>query len=244
MSGGWLTAGASHGGYVRTRNEDAWAADAGRGLFLVADGLGGHRGGAVASALARDTVVAAVRDLTPTADSAAALSAALRAANAVVRARGAADPTVADMGTTLTVVLAPPAGACAAFGHVGDSRLYRLRAGRLEQISHDQTAAMRMVRQGLLDESRAPTSPYWHLLEQAVGITAAIAPEIGTVRVGPGDRLLLCSDGLTDMLSDAAIAATLAADAGDPAAAARSLIRAALAAGGHDNVSVVVALRQ
>jgi len=243
MTGTWRAATATHVGHVRARNEDALAADPARGVFLLADGMGGHAGGDVASTLALEAARAALAGPWPqTAGLNAAVGDAIARADQAVRARGAAEAALSGMGTTLTVVLAPPGHGVAAYGHVGDSRLYHWRSGLLRQISQDQTVAMRLVRDGLMGRAEAPASPYWHLLEQPIGTAAAVAPEVGTLDLAAGDVLLLCSDGLSDMVPDAMVGDLIASHADAPAAAAAALVEAALAAGGHDNVSVVVAL--
>jgi protein phosphatase len=123
---------------------------------------------------------------------------------------------------------------------VGDSRAYLLRKGRLQQLTRDQTIASQLVEQGILSPDRLASFPFRHVLLQALGTRGEFEPVITDVALEEGDRLLLCSDGLHGPVSEEAIAAILNVS-GDPAQAARALIAAALAAGGPDNVTVVVA---
>ncbi len=223
----------SHVGFVRAHNEDAWRLDAQGGWIVVADGMGGHAGGEIASRIGVDAVDAALRHdmVRDTVD-------AVVAANAAVVE--ASDGALQGMGATLVV-------ACLARGlleiaWVGDSRAYLLRAGRLQQLSHDHTRAQELVDAGVLDAASAADHPQRHVLTRSIGTAGLGREHVGTVTrpVANGDRILLCSDGLHGEIGDRAIEACLVGRRRD-ADAAQALIDAALAAGAHDNVTVAVA---
>lgn len=230
-------------GRVRRRNEDAVAVDEARGIAVLADGMGGLADGHLASREAVDVVFAALRDeRRPSGGD--ALTEALEEANrrvlALAQRRGSG-----PMGTTL-VVLRVAADGSAALAHVGDSRAYLWRRGTLSPLTRDHSLVQEMCDQGLMSAEAARHAPERNVLTQALGIEAPLEFAVTALRAEPGDLVLLCSDGLWDMLDDARIAALLAAcgpgrrgltDAAD------ALIAAANAAGGHDNVSVVLARR-
>ncbi len=241
-AGIWAVAAASETGWVRRRNEDAFAVEPALGVFLVADGLGGHAAGDVASRTARDAALNRLRaEGAPDAERAeAALARAVDAANRAVRAAAAREPALHGMGTTLSVLWLDAAGARGAFAHVGDSRIYRLDADGLRQITDDHTVAMERARAGLIDAEAARLGPGWHRLTRAVGLFDSLAVDAAAFDCAAAEGFLLCTDGLTDMLDDRAIAKALRDAAPDAEAAARGLIDGALAAGGVDNVTVVV----
>lgn len=241
MAAYWAGAGNTDIGLVRARNEDAFGLDNALGVYLVADGLGGHQGGNVASALARDAVLEALQeggDRLP--DGAPALlDEAVQNANDRIRYRAEGEPALHGMGTTLTLLwLEDDARGHAA--HVGDSRLYRLDGWSLSQISEDHTLGMEMVRAGVMTLAEAEHSFAWHRLTRAVGLDAALEVDVVPVDAAGADAFLLCSDGLTGMVADDDIARLMRGALPDPRAAGEALIDAALAAGGHDNVTVVV----
>ena len=237
----WAGAGNTDIGLVRARNEDSYAVDDALGVYLVADGLGGHQGGNVASALAHDAVLATFQDGRAGLPGAAPvlLEAALRHANSRIRYRAESEPSLRGMGTTLTVLwLGDDADGHAA--HVGDSRLYRLDGGQLTQISDDHTVAMELVRAGDMTLEEAEHSLAWHRLTRAVGLDARLEVDLIPVDATGADAFLLCSDGLTGMVADTEIARLMRAALPDARAVGEALIDAALAAGGHDNVTVAV----
>lgn len=245
MAAYWAGAGNTDVGLVRARNEDAYAVDDALGIYLVADGLGGHQGGNVASALAHDAVLATLEegraglpDAAP-----ALLEEAVRHANDRIRYRAGGDPSLDGMGTTLTLLwLGDDAHGYAA--HVGDSRLYRLDGGQFTQLSEDHTLAMEMVRAGDMALEEAEHSFAWHRLTRAVGLDARLEVDVCPVDAAGADAFLLCSDGLTGMVADDEIARLMRAALPDPRLAGEALIDAALAAGGDDNVTVVVVCRR
>ncbi|HET7322496.1 MAG TPA: protein phosphatase 2C domain-containing protein [Longimicrobiaceae bacterium] len=242
MSIGWEAAGASDVGRVRSGNEDAFRMDVDRGVFLVADGMGGHAAGEVASRLAADTAAERLAAAVDDGVRGAALDGALRrgflAAYDALLHCCAGDPATRGMGTTLTACVLEPSGTLRA-GHIGDSRLYRLRAGRLKPLTHDHTWVQREVDAGRLSPAAAEDHPHSHILSRVLSEDISPEPDLLATPILPGDRLLLCSDGLYNMLPEPEIAAILAGPAPLPALAA-SLVDAANAAGGVDNVTVVI----
>ncbi|HYU56422.1 MAG TPA: Stp1/IreP family PP2C-type Ser/Thr phosphatase, partial [Actinomycetota bacterium] len=217
-------------GRVRERNEDALLLH--DPLYAVADGMGGHRAGEIAARTAVDTLRGE-----PLGDGAHALAERVRQANRAVLDTAAGDRALEGMGTTLTAVLL--AGDELRIAHVGDSRAYLLRGDAFTQITEDHTLVQRMVRQGRLTPAEAEVHPQRSILTQALGVDPAIEVDELSVPVLPGDRVLLCTDGLTGMLSQEEIEGTLR-ETPDPQAAADALVAAAVDAGGIDNVTVLV----
>lgn len=225
-------------GRVRARNEDALLLQPLRGLAAVADGMGGHAAGDVASRIAVDVLDDRTRDLGP--DVAAELADAARAAHGAIVRAARADPELQGMGTTLTA-LRVDAGGDAVIAHVGDSRAYRWRGDTLEQLTRDQTWVQDQVEAGALSQERARTHPFSSILTGALGIEDQEI-EVQVVEPGcePGDTFLLCSDGLTAPLTDDQIRAVLRDHAGDLAGTALALVDAANEAGGPDNITVAL----
>lgn len=227
------SAGRSEVGLVRGNNEDSGFA--GPSLLLVADGVGGAAAGEVASATAA-YVTSALAMADPEADVLDLLERAARLVHDQLRVGTDQDPSRAGMGTTWTTLLTD--GRRVALGHVGDSRAYRLREGELVQVTHDHTFVQTLVDQGVLSRAEARRHPRKNVVLQAFDGAHPVRPDVLLVDVRVGDRLLLCSDGLTDLVEDTVIRACL--DPGDPAEAVDRLVAAALAAGGVDNVTCVV----
>ncbi|NMF87445.1 PP2C family protein-serine/threonine phosphatase [Aromatoleum petrolei] len=234
-------------GRVRKRNEDSLAVDKDRGWAVLADGMGGYRGGDVASRIAVEVTMRRLRqDLGASgadepAHIAAVLEAAVREANAEIRAAAVRDPNVAGMGSTLVVGTFLADRVLTA--HVGDSRMYRLRHGVLERLTRDHTMLQQLVDAGILAPEDVTHSQFRGLLTRGLGVAPVVVPESGTHSAGPGDVFLLCSDGLTDMLDDAAIAAALrplAVQEIQPDEAADRLLALANAQGGRDNISLIL----
>lgn len=220
-------------GLARERNEDLAGALPGRGVFAVADGMGGHVGGAVASRVAVDAALAcleacAVVDFE-------ALARAMERANRAVLEE-AARQGLWGMGTTLT--LAHVAGGAIQIAHVGDSRAYLLSSDRLELLTTDQTIVELLVRQGVLPRARARNHPERHVLVQALGTQEQVVPELRRIEAAAGTRLLLSTDGLHDQIADAALLEL--ARLGDLQACAAALVHAANRTGGPDNITVVL----
>jgi serine/threonine protein phosphatase PrpC len=227
-------AGRSDVGLVRRNNEDSGFA--GPYLQLVADGVGGAASGEVASATAA-YVVAALALRAPSADPLTTFADAVRVIHDQLRLGVDRDPSRSGMGSTLTALLTD--GERVALAQVGDSRAYRLRDGVLAQLSRDQTFVQMLVDEGVLLPAQARRHPRKNVVMQALGAERPAVPEIELVDVRRGDRLLICSDGLSDLVDDDAIASALTR--ADPDDAAAELVRVALAAGGLDNVTCVVA---
>ncbi len=225
-------AGRSEVGPVREGNEDS--AYAGPRLALIADGVGGMIAGEVASSLA----LGAMRRLDEdTADDVVdALGTALDNANTRLREAVAADPALEGMGTTMTALLWN--GVQLGMVHVGDSRAYLLREGRLQQVTTDQTFVQTLVEEGRITREEARSHPHRSLILQALDGRTHIDPDLTRLELVAGDRFLLCSDGLSDVLRDDAITARLSAP--DAQAAADDLVGGALAGGGTDNVTCIV----
>ena len=216
-------------GRVRDVNEDSYLVEA--PLYAVADGMGGHKGGDVASSLALETVEAMFRVGGGT------LADQVREANRAVHERSVADQRVRGMGTTLTAVTIE--GSDARFVHVGDSRAYVLRAGDLRQVTSDHTLVARMVKAGEISREEAAVHPHRNVVTKVIGTEATVVVDEHTVPLLDGDRLLLCSDGLTGMVAEDQIQAILEAEP-DPQRAADRMVKAANRAGGIDNITVLV----
>lgn len=229
-------------GRVRTRNEDVVSIDSDHGWAVLADGMGGHRGGDVAAHLAVTTVnqqlESAYRPGWAAEAAGGALLAAVQAANAAIHHAARQSIELAHMGTTLVAAIcADQQLVCA---HVGDSRLYRLDAGRLVRLTRDHTVVQEQIDAGLIDAGQARHSVFRGLLTRGLGAEAVVSPDLGRHAARPGDLFLMCSDGLTDMLYEDEIADLLVGGASLDAAAAQ-LVEAANRSGGRDNVSVIVA---
>ncbi len=236
-------------GMVREHNEDSAHMATGKGFFIVADGMGGHAAGEVASAMAVDTVRTTLESARPeveaftTAPTDAGrrgivqlLQNAVLSAHQAVFQRGQNEPDKAGMGTTLDVVLV--AGPEAFVAHVGDSRTYLIREGRSSQITTDHTVAEVLVIEGKLTIEEAQVSPLRTILVNAIGVSADVGVEMAHVTLKRNDRLLLCSDGLHDYFTaEEEIAQKLSEDA--PGEALKEMVELAKARGGHDNITGV-----
>ena len=225
----------SETGLIREGNEDS--AYAGPYLLAVADGMGGHAGGGTASA-AVITALARLDGPAPSRRLPETLAAATASANARLRDLSAADPALAGMGTTLTAMLW--SGTRAALCHIGDSRAYLLRAGALRQITHDHSLVQSLVDEGVITPGEAAAHPQRSLILRVLDGTPGAEPDLLTGEARPGDRYLLCSDGLSGVVSDQALHTVLATFPGPGAAAAR-LTELANRAGGPDNITCIVA---
>jgi protein phosphatase len=224
-----ISAAATDIGHVREGNEDAYLLlDP---LYAVADGMGGHRGGEVASNLALQTVRGMFED------DEGSLTEQVERANRAVFERSQADREVAGMGTTLTAALVR--GSRATIAHVGDSRAYLFRDRRLHLLTEDHTLVHRMVLEGEITAAEAESHPNRSILTRALGVDDVLQVDEGVVDLRTGDRLLLCTDGLTAMLSEREIR-TVLDETPDPHEAVGRLVRMANDAGGIDNITVVL----
>jgi PPM family protein phosphatase len=226
--------GVTHAGQVRAQNQDTFYVS--DDLVLIADGMGGYAGGEVAAAIAAEVVEASFEgNATPS-----GLEDAVLDANRRIFERGV-EPGLEGMGTTLVA-----AGMVVTKGHtgllivnVGDSRAYLLRAGSLRQLTEDHSVAAELVRMGRIDEGEGAEHPGRHVLTKVLGVDRDVEPDLKEFEPLEGDRLLLCSDGLSNELDDEGIASLLRV--GTPSDAARALVAGANAHGGLDNITAVVA---
>jgi serine/threonine protein phosphatase PrpC len=234
---------ATHVGKMRDENEDRFLVEPELGLFLVSDGMGGHEGGAQASKIVVTTLPAMISERLKKrrSHSTRALRGMLKRImpelNDRVRQEGANRTGLRNMGAT--VVMALLIDKRAYIANLGDSRLYRLRGRRLRQLTEEHSVVSELIEEGHIEPHEGENHPDQGQITRYVGIDDQANPYVRTVSLKEGDRLLLCSDGLTDVVNDKAIAAILRAE-GDPQASCRQLIQAANAAGGHDNVTVIV----
>ncbi|MBS1219843.1 MAG: serine/threonine protein phosphatase [Proteobacteria bacterium] len=237
---------ATHPGMVRSHNEDSIAADAGLGLAVLADGMGGYNAGEVASGIAVAMVsselkkaLAAVNGALDTATAERLVGEhAMRANNAIFQA-AQGQSQYSGMGTTLVVALWHDNALVV--GHIGDSRLYRFRDGKLEQLTRDHSLLQEQIDSGLITKEQARHSQNKNLVTRAVGIDPEVEAEVHSYPVQIGDIYLLCSDGLNDMVTDEAMELTLASLQANLPLAAEQLVQQANDNGGRDNVSVILA---
>jgi PPM family protein phosphatase len=228
-------------GKVRTENQDFGLVSSGPDspgggtLMIVADGMGGHRGGATASRLAATTVQERF-SADPLGDPGPALSAAIAGANKAVFDHAQDNPELRGMGTTVSVLYARESRAW--FSHVGDSRIYRMREGLLEQLTQDHSVVASMVREGLLTDEEAAVHPRRNVLQRSLGVTPDIEIDSGSdLEILPGDAYLLCSDGLHGFVGIDSIREALELA---PHEAVDRCIELAYEAGAPDNVTAVV----
>ena len=231
------SAGATDTGRRRRRNEDAYVCEP--PLFAIADGMGGAQAGEVASRLAAAVLEEGGLDHGAADDGEERVASLIQEANRRVFQRASEDAATSGMGTTMTVALVDGETGAIAFGHVGDSRAYRVRDGELEQLTQDHSLVGELVRSGKISPEEAESHPQRSVITRALGTEADVDVDTFTREAEPDDVYLLCSDGLTDMLSDREILELLD---GAPAldVAARRLVEAANSRGGEDNITVVV----
>ena len=225
-------AGATDTGRKRRRNEDAYVISP--PLFAVADGMGGAQAGEIASKLA-----ATVLEDTDSGSLSGRerLNALFQEANKRVYDRSTADPAASGMGTTMTVALIE--GNEVTIGHVGDSRAYLVRDGRLEQLTEDHSLVNELMKSGRLSPEEAETHPQRSVITRALGTDPDVAVDAFTIKAQEGDVFLLCSDGLTAMVDDAEILGVVEQNRDDLDRATKSLVSAANRGGGEDNITVV-----
>jgi PPM family protein phosphatase len=244
-----FAAGITDTGRVRSHNEDAISWDVPHGLALLADGMGGHNAGDVASRLCLETLndvllpvlgkplrLRANKDMSKYAT---LVRRSVNRANTVIFENAAANPERKGMGTTLVMVLFHDDKVVVA--HVGDSRVYRLRGRSLEQLTADHSLVRELLDKGVISAEEAENNPYSNVITKAVGVRSRVVAEVQEFTAQPGDVFMLCSDGLTDMIDDAAIEESLVTAAGNWQRAAQRLVDIANNSGGRDNISVVIA---
>jgi serine/threonine protein phosphatase PrpC len=220
-------------GRVREANEDSFLVEA--PLFAVADGMGGHLAGDVASRTAVETITTRAEQDSP--GDTGSLARLVREANHEIWKKAQSDASLHGMGTTCTLAMLDNASLHIA--HVGDSRAYLLRDGDLSQITEDHTLVGRMVREGKLRPEEAERHPQRSIVTRALGVDSDVEVDTQTIELREGDRILLCSDGLTSMVDQDSIAEVLN-DRADPQDASELLVQLANDAGGEDNITAVV----
>lgn len=232
----WLT----DVGLVRPNNEDSLYCEVKRGIFIVADGLGGHRAGEVASALAAeiigDILTKSNLDGKTPVDIQSILIDSILRAHKMIRKKASSEPQLYGMGTTVSVAIVRKDEAIVA--HCGDSRVYHYRE-RLRRITIDHTMGTYLVRERGVPENLVPDF-YWNILTKSLGAEEDPVPDINTVKLENNDLLLLCTDGLTCMLSDDEIEREIKRNCSDLRVLAENLVKEAKVKGGHDNITVVV----
>lgn len=223
----------THVGLRREHNEDTYYADADLGLWLVADGMGGHEHGEVASAIARDTVVAKISN-------GSSLPEAIQFADEEIIRHSSKRTEAFPMGTTVVAIRIK--GSDYEVCWVGDSRVYLWEDGKLRQLSQDHSYVQELIEQGAITSEQARTHPHRNVVTQALGVTEPQNLRVETVTgsLKPGTQILLCSDGLTEEVDDKKIAAILAKSELSAQECADHLILSALDAGGSDNVTVIL----
>jgi protein phosphatase len=233
-------------GNVRQYNEDSIAVDAENGILALADGMGGHRAGEVASRMATDVLVAdlaaataGMRPDTGPRGTIFALESSINRANEAIFAAGRADAKYGGMGTTLA--LAVFRDDRVTWAHVGDSRIYRVRGARMRLLTRDDSLLRDQVELGVISAEEASQSHNRSLVTRALGIGEKVVPHVADDAAVPGDIYVLCSDGLNDLVEDTDIELIVGALQANLPLAARQLVQAAKDNGGFDNVSVILA---
>jgi len=224
-------------GRKRPSNEDAFGYSVEHGVYVVCDGMGGAAAGEVASSLAVDEMLRLLTGRDPDHQLVDDAEAALSSANLAIYTRAQHSRNLSGMGTTLVSLLAEERRGWMI--NVGDSRGYRLRGARLEQITLDHSLVEEQVRMGRMDRLEAQRSPFKNVITRALGTQSAVTPDVFELEIEPGDLFLLCSDGLTRELSDQAIESRLKLDLPLKGLCAK-LIEAANQAGGHDNITCIL----
>ena len=238
----------THVGLVREHNEDAIASDLSIGLLLLADGMGGYKAGEVASEIAALMIAAELTEsmqhgtrsqsLPRRLSESKIMIDAVKKTNATIYHISQNEPQCAGMGTTLVVAIFTDNQLIV--GHIGDSRLYRLRGEILTQLTEDHSLIQEQINAGLISLEQAEVSTKKNLVTRALGVDEEVELELQVFEVAVGDVYLLCSDGLSDLVKDATIAKILV-DANDIIVAANKLIETANENGGSDNISVIIA---
>lgn len=245
----WHGAGLTDRGLLRPTNQDALTVRNDLRLWIVADGMGGHAGGEVASRLAVESATTFVEEAAEMPDTNSAgqraeeflLRQAINSAHRTICTHAQGTPELTGMGTTIVILrISADPNPNLTLAHVGDSRAYRLRAGRLTLLTRDHSLMEDYLDRGLISPEEALTHPMRHVLTRALGLEGAAEPTLCSHPVAPGDLFLLCTDGLTKMMTDMQIAGALGQTRIPPEIACQNLVNEALRHGGEDNVSVVV----
>lgn len=245
-----MAVGHTHVGRMRENNEDSLCVDLELGLFMVADGMGGHASGEVASRMAveliRDAYGSSVREAEGLQQDpqdvlsmeARDLLRSIQLANRAIFQLSEQDPRYRGMGTTLAGI-AGQDDHLLQF-HVGDSRIYRLRAGRLEQVTEDHSLVVQQIKMGLITEEEARTSRARNVITRAMGVKWDVEVDLCVQPWEEGDLYMLCSDGLSDLVPQDTMGRLLSSHGEDLEAASQALVQEALERGGHDNITVVL----
>lgn len=229
--------GISDTGLVREKNEDAFLIDEDQGFFLVCDGMGGHRGGEVASHMAVETISRSMEGFT-SANAQQLLVQGIKNANQAILKAGLENENLFEMGTTVTAALVSDTQITVA--NVGDSGVFIIRDGSIRKVTRDHTLAEKMLSNGVLKPEEMRDNAYNHILTRALGIEEQIEIDLFNEELWPDDILLMCSDGLTDMLTPEEILTIVQAYRTDLEFAAQQLLSEALAKGGFDNITIVL----
>lgn len=239
-------------GKVRKQNQDAFGFFPEESFYTVADGMGGHQGGEVASALAVETMCMSLQetqdeDLTPVIGehglcsvTARRLTIAVQRANGQVLERSQQETNLNGMGTTVAAILFDKRESIATICHVGDSRVYRVREGRIEQLTEDHSLVQQLFREGTLSQAELKTSPHRHVLTQALGIQPIIQPGLWIEEPQTGDAFMLCSDGIHGAVEPDEMRDLLTQNRHDLQLACDKLVDLANARGGRDNSTIVI----
>ena len=224
-------------GLHRKRNEDCYFINEERSFFIVCDGMGGHKGGDVASRLAVQTMQKHL-SFTISAEIIPNLRKAVKMVNEAIYTKGRSDESLFEMGTTLTAAVIRNGNMVVA--HVGDSSLFLYKKdGRLKKVTRDHTLAEQMLTDGLLKKEEQPANAYNHVLTRAVGVESQVEVDIFQEEIMAGDWILICTDGLTDLVSENEIYEKLKS-AQEPQATAQALLDLAMNKGGYDNITIVL----
>lgn len=224
----------THIGNVRASNQDSVLYEDTSRLYGVADGMGGHNGGDIASQMAVLMLPRILESMVPSEDN---IRAGFEQVNMMIYEEQMKDAVLSGMGTTLTVLW--EAEAEIILGHIGDSRAYRMRSGKIEQVSTDHSVVGEMVRDGLITEEQALQHPYRNVITQAVGTSESLQPDIRILDKMKGDKYILCTDGLYEYVSKDEICTLLMRYS--PEDAAERMLEKALKKGGKDNVTILIA---
>ena len=236
----------THVGRVRKTNEDTVFADPDLGLLMVADGMGGYRGGEIASALAVGRVVEFLRDNLSGSggeqETQNLIRRAVEQAEEAIRVRAASEAELAQMGTTLVLALAR--GPLVHLAHLGDSRAYLIRNGEIRCLTRDHSLVSEMLESGQITPREARSHPLRNVVTRSLGACGYPVAELQALSWEPADTVLLCSDGLSRMLEDKAIRKAVLEGGGDLAGICETLVKMANGKGGRDNISVIVARQE
>ncbi|UCF15610.1 MAG: serine/threonine-protein phosphatase [Phycisphaerales bacterium] len=242
-TGPFIWAAETDPGKIRPENEDTFFADPETALFVVSDGMGGHRGGAVASGIIREDLPVMIENALDRLEVGTVrtvrsiLQRAIAEQNRQLQLEGTSETGYQDMGATLVIALLRKRRCFVA--NVGDSRAYRLRSGRFTQLTRDHSVISELIERGRITPDEATNHSANGQLTHYIGMEQKISSHVRSFALEKRDRILLCTDGLTDMLGDKKIAAILKAET-DPQTACITLVEAANRAGGHDNITTLV----